>query len=363
MSPLVARVVRFVRQQALLAPGDRLVIALSGGPDSVALLRAMLDSAPILGTAVAGVAHLHHGLRGADADADETFCRELATALGLPIHVDHEDVAARASRTRRSIEAAGHDARADFYRRALEALGADLVATGHTADDVAESVVLHLGRGAGTRGLSGIRPRVGLVVRPLLDVGRPEIVRDLADRGQSFRDDKSNADRRFTRNRVRHDVLPALREAVSPRIVEALGRAARLAWDDEALLDELAQERTARVTRPDGRAWIIDVDALGREPVALRRRIVERTSEQPGHVMCGWPTWRPCCPWPTPDVRAPAWRCRGCRRRYEVGNCSCNRPRTISEDAQELWGLPAPTVRCPRSRFPASYWMNTGVGN
>jgi tRNA(Ile)-lysidine synthase len=280
MSPLAARVARFLRSRALVAPGDRLVVALSGGPDSVALFHLLQECARSLGITMAGIAHLHHGLRGPDADADEAFCRALATAAGVPACVGRADVGALARARRCSVEVAGHVARAEFYARARTSLGASLVATGHTANDRAETVLLHLGRGAGLRGLGGIRDRAGHVVRPLLEVERPEVLRYLASRGQAFREDATNADVAIARNRVRHRVLPALEEHLSPRVVGALCRLADLAADDEDVLGELARERGAGVLRMDGAMRTLDGVALRRQPRAMRRRIVEEAIRQ-----------------------------------------------------------------------------------
>ena len=276
MSPLAARVARFLRMRAGVAPGDRCAVALSGGPDSVALVHLLAEGAGGFGVPVAGVAHLHHGLRGADADGDAAFCRALATRLGLPVHEGRVDVAALARERRCSIEAAGHAARMAFYAEARAALGATLVATGHTANDRAESVLMHLARGAGLRGVASLRPRSGFVVRPLLDVTRAEVEAYLAERQLESRTDASNRDIAFTRNRVRHLVLPALAEHLSPRVVDALARAADLAAEDEAVLADLAEARRAHVVREDGPARVLDLAALNAEPLAVRRRLVER---------------------------------------------------------------------------------------
>lgn len=275
MSPLAVRVARFLRAPALVAPGDRVIVALSGGPDSVALLHLLREVARQAGFTLSGIAHLNHRLRGADAETDERFCRSLAEQLGLPAFVASDDVAALARDRRCSLEAAGHVARDAFYRRALERLGATLVATGHTADDLAESVLMHAGRGSGLRGLAAIRPRAGHLVRPLLQVERRDVLGYLQERSLPFRQDSSNEDLAIVRNRIRRLVLPAMRDALSPRVVTALGRLAGLAAEDEALLDELARERASRVLLTQRGVVRIDLRSLAGEPLAIRRRLVD----------------------------------------------------------------------------------------
>ena len=167
---LSARVLRTIRDHALVGRADRVAVALSGGPDSVALVWLLEDlgadgrlDRPV------GLVHVNHGLRGAESDRDEAFCRELAERLSLPIEVGRFDVAARARVERRPLEPVARDVRYQFFGDAAARLGATLVATGHTLDDQAETVLLRLLRGAGARGLAGIRIRRGPFIRPLLD--------------------------------------------------------------------------------------------------------------------------------------------------------------------------------------------------
>src|SRR5690606_32980229 len=175
--PLLERILSTVRRHDLIPPGTRVLAAVSGGADSVALalVLARLAESRAIDVTLAGLAHLHHGLRGEDADADQAFVETLAASLGVPCVVERADVAALAREGGESIEAAGRRARYAFFERAATALGADRVATGHTIDDQAETFVLRLLRGAGLQGLSAIRPRNGQVIRPLLDVSRAEV--------------------------------------------------------------------------------------------------------------------------------------------------------------------------------------------
>lgn len=279
MRPLVTRVVETLERSGLAAQGDRVLVALSGGPDSVALLWLLRESLPLVGADLAGVAHLNHRLRGLESSGDEAFCRTLAGQLGLRCDVERCDIAALAASLRRSIEAVAHDVRYEFLDRARVRLGATLVATGHTADDQAETMLWHLARGAGVRGLAGIRYRRDRVIRPLLDLSRAELEEWLGERGLAFRLDSSNQDRRFTRNRIRHHVLPTLTSAVSPRAVEALARAARLAADEDEFLEQAVTQAAKGVVLTDGKQSRVDLAGLLALPLALRRRLIWRALE------------------------------------------------------------------------------------
>ena len=174
-----------------VASSSRVLVALSGGADSVALFFILreLEAAGML--SVAGAAHLHHGLRGAEADADEAFCAGLAARIGVPFVSERADVAALARAGKRSIEDAARTARYAFLERAAAGLGAGVTAVAHTKDDQAETFLLRLLRGAGTRGLGGIRPRAGRIVRPLLDLERGELRGYLTARGETWREDSA----------------------------------------------------------------------------------------------------------------------------------------------------------------------------
>lgn len=265
----------------MLASGSRVLVALSGGADSVALLLILRELEAAGALSVAGAAHLHHGLRGADADADERFCRQLAAREGVAFAAERIDVAALARAQKRSLEDAARQARYGFLERARVSLDADLIAVAHTSDDQAETFLLRLLRGAGTRGLSGIRPRAGRVIRPLIDTTRGSLRDCLAARGQLWREDASNADVGIPRNRVRHELIPALRSRFSPGIDAILARTAGLAQQDEDFLQDRAIELAARIVLTDERLQItLDADALARAPRALSSRIVQRMLER-----------------------------------------------------------------------------------
>ena len=215
------KISRYIRERSLLRAGARVVLAVSGGADSVALLRVLLDLRGDLGIVLA-VGHFNHGLRGAASRADEAFVAELARQHELDYFAGHGDVHDHASDSKLGIEAAARELRYRWLAQLAGEQRFDAVATAHTLDDQAETVLLKFLRGAGTRGLAGIYPIVERenlrIVRPLLCVSRDEVETYLESLGQEWREDETNLDRRFTRNRVRHDLLPLLEREFNPNI-------------------------------------------------------------------------------------------------------------------------------------------------
>ena len=265
---------RTIRAHGLLPSGSRVAIALSGGADSVALLHALREIAEGERFQIAGAAHLNHQLRGADADADAEFCRHLTAGLGVPIDIEHADVAALAREAGTSIEHAAHLARHAFFDRAAARLGATVVAVAHTKDDQAETFLLRLLRGAGPRGLSGMHPRAGIVVRPFIETARSDVRDFLREAGIAFREDASNADLSIPRNRIRHELLPLLDARFSPGIVDVLDRAAAIAREDADYLDAAARAAAARLISRTPRGVEIDAEAVMAEPLAIARRVI-----------------------------------------------------------------------------------------
>jgi tRNA(Ile)-lysidine synthetase-like protein len=242
---------------ALAVPHDaHLVLAVSGGPDSTALL---LGAHALVAAGARGwmltVAHLDHGLRD-DAEADAALVASAAEQLGLPFRTDRVNVTSLARREGRSLEDAGRQARYRFLERLAAALGATaLIATAHTADDAAETILLRIARGSGLRGLRGIPARRGRVIRPLLAERRAVLRAALDAAGIGYIDDPTNADPAAAdRNRIRLEVLPAL-EQLNPRVVDALSRLGRLAADDDDALDAIAAGELARRRSADGIDW------------------------------------------------------------------------------------------------------------
>jgi len=299
---------------SLLKPGMRLAVALSGGADSVALLRALAARREELGL-VLHAAHLHHGLRGQEADGDLEFCRELAAKLDIPFHEARVDVAqeakadAKSGKPAETIEEAARRLRYAWFRQlsskslphavVRHAVVLDAVATAHTLDDQAETVLAKFLRGAWTEGLSGIHPKLetagAVILRPLLAVTRTEIETYLHALGQDWREDSSNRHLTFTRNRIRHELLPLL-EGWNPRLREHLAQMAQLAHDEEAWwqaeLARLAPQLIlpGRPARGGGRAagegpgagLAMDVTRLAALVPAVQRRLLRHAAVQLG---------------------------------------------------------------------------------
>lgn len=227
-----------LRQYSLFSQGDRIAVGVSGGADSVALLRFLAALRPQFGWDLV-VCHIHHGLRGAEADRDECFVRALAEQLGLPCAVSRIDAAALALRDHISVEEAGRTARYAFFAQTAGEGGR--IATAHTLDDSIETVLMNLVRGTGLRGLCGI-PRIrGNIVRPLLDCTRAEVEDYLGALGQPYRTDSTNLTDDYTRNRIRHDILPRLC-ALNPNFPGAMARMLPRLAAQQALTDCLAAQ-------------------------------------------------------------------------------------------------------------------------
>lgn len=227
-----------LRQYSLFSQGDRIAVGVSGGADSVALLRFLAALRPQFGWDLV-VCHIHHGLRGAEADRDECFVRALAEQLGLPCAVSRIDAAALALRDHISVEEAGRTARYAFFAQTAGEGGR--IATAHTLDDSIETVLMNLVRGTGLRGLCGI-PRIrGNIVRPLLDCTRAEVEDYLGALGQPYCTDSTNLTDDYTRNRIRHDILPRLC-ALNPNFPGAMARMLPRLAAQQALTDCLAAQ-------------------------------------------------------------------------------------------------------------------------
>jgi len=239
------------------------LVAVSGGPDSTALLAALARLAPARALRVTA-GHVDHGLRGHESDADRTAVEALAAALGIACVVASAPVGQGGN-----LEARARDARRGALAELAQRTGASVIALAHTEDDQVETVLLQLLRGAGRRGLGGMSPRRGRLWRPLLGVSRADVRRYLGEQGLPFRIDRSNADLRHARNRLRRLVVPLLTRELNPRLGPAMAALAARLRDEDALLDELAAGRATAHRRGDALAA-----SVASEPPALARRIV-----------------------------------------------------------------------------------------
>jgi tRNA(Ile)-lysidine synthase len=275
---------------------SHILVAVSGGADSVALLHSLHQAAKQHRWRLT-VAHLNHGIRGKKASDDAAFVEAMARRLRIPCVVGRARVPALAKRKGISLEMAAREARYAFLVRTARAVKADVMATAHTADDQVETILLKLVRGAGRGGLSGMAAHSlveGLpLMRPLLDVSRGEIEAYLRERNLSWREDESNRDTAFLRNRVRHELLPFLEKKFNPQIREAVLRCGEVLGAEDAWMEGLAQEILKDCTltpalSPEGRgSRYVQSDKLYGYPLAARRRVIRLWLVQQGVPAAG----------------------------------------------------------------------------
>jgi len=264
---------RTVERYGLVRPGDQVLVACSGGPDSVALVHLLLQLRPDLPHEVA-VGHFNHRLRPAAA-GDEAFVRNLARANGLPFFSSRRDVRAYAQRFGLNLEEAARTLRYEFLERTAARMKATRIATGHTMTDQAETLIMRLMRGTGLTGLGGILSVAeGMLVRPLLELEREEIEAYLDERRIACRRDETNEDLRFLRNRIRLELLPVLRTKFEPRLVQHLGRLALLFQDEERVMERVTAEAAAGIVGRHEDRLELDAEKLRTLDRGLARRVV-----------------------------------------------------------------------------------------
>jgi tRNA(Ile)-lysidine synthase len=277
---LAARVGQALREAQTPFRGETLVLALSGGADSMALLDALALLRGPRGFRLVA-AHLDHRLRpGSEKDAD--FCSQACAALGVPLRAGAADVRARAARERGGLEQAARRERYAFLRSLREAEQAAAIALAHTRDDQAETLLLRLLRGAGPLGLSAMRQRSGDLLRPMLDVSRAEVIEHLRSRGLAWIEDPSNADPAHRRNRVRHELLPYLEERFNPRAREVLARTAGLLAEVAAHLRSEADALLERIAREEGGTLVLERAGLAQASSALARAALHQALARGG---------------------------------------------------------------------------------
>lgn len=297
MSDLLREVREFIRHHGLLSIGDQVVVGVSGGPDSLCLLHLLLRLREECSLHL-HVAHLHHGARGEEADADAAFVADLAREWGLPATLGQEDVPAIARQQKLAFEEAARRVRYAFLAHVAGRVGAAKIAVGHHADDQAETVLMHFLRGAGLAGLRGMRPatplaeyrllkkmdrfslpdRLPVLIRPLLGVPRAEIERYCAEQGLRPRFDRSNLDTTYFRNRLRHELLPLL-ETYNPNIRRRLCHTAEVVAADYELLTRMRDEVWEQVVRAEMDAAIV-LDRAGwqAQPLSLQRALLREAA-------------------------------------------------------------------------------------
>jgi tRNA(Ile)-lysidine synthase len=278
----------------MIPTGAAVVVAVSGGQDSCALLHALVCLREEFSLSL-HAAHLNHGFRGEAADADAEFVRELCAEFGTPCTIERQDVPAAARRLHISAQEAARRARMAFLERVARSVGADRIAFGHTREDRVETILLNILRGTGTDGLQGLSPIMPVRrreaegeessilwrIRPLLTVTREETAAYCRRHGIAFREDASNRSLRYRRNRLRVELLPHIESYYNPMVRDALLRLADIAAEERAYLEEGAREaydQACREERPD--RVVLSTAALRTMPKALQRRVLRRAIDQ-----------------------------------------------------------------------------------
>jgi tRNA(Ile)-lysidine synthase len=265
-----------LRERFGICAGERIGVAVSGGADSVALLRLIVELREVLGLVVC-VVHFNHKLRGKASDADEKFVAGLAAQHGLAFFVAHENIAAKAKRERANLEDTARRARYAFFEQLVKEGRVARVAVAQTADDQAETVLAHMMRGTGLAGLAGIHPEAGSVFRPLLGIRRAALRVYLREKRQKWREDASNRDETRTRARIRHKLMPFLENTFPGPIVEHLCQLAELAREDNTFLDLAARLRVHEIAKQGGEGISVPASEF-----AGRQKDVPKTSEREG---------------------------------------------------------------------------------
>jgi tRNA(Ile)-lysidine synthase len=280
LPPLVAAVDRCLRETGMPPRSEAVVVGLSGGADSVALLDALASLRRRRGFRVVA-AHLDHALRSGSPE-DAAFCAELCRALDVPLRVGRADVRGRAAREHGGLEQAARRERYAFLRQVREEEGAFAIAVAHTRDDQAETLLLRLLRGAGATGLAAMRPRTRDLLRPLLAVSRGEVLAHLRERGLAWREDPSNTDLAHRRNRVRHELIPYLEERFNPAIRASLARTASVLADEAAHVRGEAERLLGAISREENDALLLGRRALAEAPTAVARAAIRQALVRTG---------------------------------------------------------------------------------
>ena len=280
------RVLHFIREHHLVSSQSCLLVAVSGGPDSVCLLHILVKLKEELGIRL-HVAHLNHQLRGAESKADARYVSNLARRLGIPTTIEQRDVKAHQKDKHLSLEEAAREVRYAFLAQVAEAIGASQTAAGHTMDDHIETILMHLVRGTGTRGLRGLQPHTEwqssggslTIIRPLLPVSREETAGYCHHHQLRPRIDASNLSLSPLRNRIRHQLLPLLK-SYNPQVTEALLRTASIAGDDLAFMDKEGSQLWAEIAQRQENTIILDKKRLLELPSALKRHLLRMSIER-----------------------------------------------------------------------------------
>jgi tRNA(Ile)-lysidine synthase len=274
--PFIRKIYQTVKQYGMLHKGDSVLVGVSGGPDSIALLHVLVALSDLMGLRL-GVAHLNHCLRKAAADSDEKFVKSVATELDLPVFIEKTDILKEQKKKGLSLEEAGRDARYHFFHTVCRKMQFNKIAVGHHQDDNAEQILLNLIRGSGPAGVCGIPPVRENIVRPLIQTSRAEIMKYLTTQKTNFVIDESNNDERFTRNKIRHHLIPLLKRDYNPQISEALNRFSVILKSEEEWISDLINPfYDQAVLNTDDRKIALSVSVLLTFHLAAQRRVLRK---------------------------------------------------------------------------------------
>ena len=273
MHNLSKKIFSFIKEQNLIHAKDRVIVGVSGGADSVALLHilANMEIKPVL-----IIAHVNHLLRGKESDDDELFVKEIANKYNLAFETIKADVSDIAKKRKLSLEETGREVRYEFFRQVAEKHNANKIALAHHMDDQAETVIMRLLRGSSGKGIEGMQPKShnNLFIRPMLQVSKSEIKEYLEKNHYQWRDDSSNNSRKFLRNRIRHELIPIL-QSYNPNIIQQLCNTAELLGKDELLLDEMAKQVFIS-SKIDKEHVMLDIKKIRSEAEAIRYRVYKQ---------------------------------------------------------------------------------------
>jgi tRNA(Ile)-lysidine synthase len=274
---ILCRVQHTLITRHMVQAGDTLLVAVSGGPDSVALVHILLALAPKFSFQVA-IAHLNHCLRDDESERDEAFVVSFAEQLELPVHVERQDVRRYQKSRRLSLEEAARQVRYRFYHAIAAKYGYEKIALGHHSDDNAELILMYLLRGSGPLGLSGIPPvRDDKIIRPLIDIKRTEIMDYIAVKGLDHVEDSSNRDSQYRRNKVRNQLIPELKAEYNPKLIDSLNRLAFILDAEESWIESLIQPIFEKVVVFEEQGRIgFDISELNQQTIAVRRRLIRK---------------------------------------------------------------------------------------
>lgn len=273
---LLKKVRDTITSHNMLKYGDRVVVGVSAGPDSVCLLYLLNDLKDDYNLSL-HIAHLHHGFRGKEADEDVRFVQSLSKALGIPAHIEHIDVPSYIKKTKLSKQAGAREVRYKFFNRIADDIGAAKIALGHTADDQAETFLMRLLKGSGLHGLTGIAPVRERIIRPLIEISREEIKEYLSERDIRYRIDSSNLSPVYLRNKIRLELIPYLAKEYNPNIMDTLIRNLKILREEDIFLNGFVDRTYSQVlVRKSDNSVILDSSKLTSINLPVRRRVIRR---------------------------------------------------------------------------------------